>query len=77
MAMKASSLLLAGIAITMTSVGPANAEDKKKPASLTQPSRKAQWDALKSYEECVPFVMQNSWTRTEAWYICSARNFKN
>jgi hypothetical protein len=77
MAMRALSLLFAGLAVTIILIPPATAAVGKKPImEQTVAERRARWKALTSYTDCTQMVMENSWTPVEAWYICNARGFK-
>jgi hypothetical protein len=76
MAMRASSLLVAGLAAAIVSIAPANAEIGKKSAAVSQTTYKA-WNELTNYVDCKAFAKQYGWADWEGWYGCNTRRFKN
>jgi hypothetical protein len=74
--MRASSLLVAGLAAAIVSIAPANAEIGKKPAAVSQTAGKT-WKELTNYVDCKAFAKQNGWADWEGWYGCNARHFKD
>jgi hypothetical protein len=76
MAMRASSLLVAGLAVAIVSIAPAKAEIGKKPAAVSQTTGKA-WKELTNYVDCKAFAQRYGWADWEGWYGCNSRRFKN
>jgi hypothetical protein len=77
MAMRASSLLVAGLAAAIVSIAPANAEKiDKKSAAVSRATYKA-WNELTNYVDCKAFAKQYGWSDWEGWYGCNTRHFKN
>lgn len=74
--MRASSLFLAGLAAAIISSAPANAQDAKKPAAVSQADSRT-WKQLTNYVDCKDFARGRGWTDLEGWYGCTARKFKN
>jgi hypothetical protein len=77
-AMRASSLLVAGLAAAIISIAPANAQNVqsaqngKKLQTLSEPNMKARWKAVTTYVECKEMVRGMGWTDWEGWYGCNA-----
>jgi hypothetical protein len=78
MAMRASSLLFAGLAAAIISIAPANAQnvqtaqDGKKLQTISEPNMKARWKAVTTYVECKEMVRGMGWSDWEGWYGCNA-----
>jgi hypothetical protein len=86
-AMKASLLFVAGLAIAISSIAPANAAPVH--ATGNAPSDGCSWAAgfkfstcknvgnWKSYSECKEAVAKAAWRDLESWWYCSSMGFKN
>ena len=77
--MSAPSFLFLGLAATIISIAPANAQNARKPPSaLAQPTASAdeRWKALTTYADCKKLVVELGWSDWEGWYGCNTRNFK-
>jgi hypothetical protein len=84
--MKTSSLFVAGLAVAILSITPANAEknrkneDSYKCSTTTFPVLSAvqcNKPVAKSYVECVEITTQKGWRGSDAWWGCSSQGFKN
>jgi hypothetical protein len=84
-AMKAASLFVAGAAVAILSIAPANAESKYlatttgncsttsdivSPVQCTKP-------VARNYVECTEMVRKNGSRASDAWWWCSNQGFKN
>jgi hypothetical protein len=86
MAMKAASLFVAGLAVAISSIAPANA-DKNENNKIIYGCSVTTWPSISalqcskpkatSYVECTKMVTQNGWRGSDAWWICSNQAFKN
>jgi hypothetical protein len=79
--MKAPSFLVAGLAVTILSIAPANADDKCSSTTwpvmsqcTTRPT--AYKYAASTYLECKTKVAQTGWDPSAAWWYCSSQGFK-
>jgi hypothetical protein len=77
--MKTSSLFVAGLAVAILSIAPANAERKKdnKNNSDCAPSNCQGKFKPTSYAECMALGNKRSWDANTASWYCSNQGFKN
>ena len=85
--MKAASLFVAGLAIAISSIAPANAAPVRTTGNA--PSVGCSWAGgwnfsrcknvgnWKSYSECKEGVAKTGWRDFESWWYCSSVGFKN
>jgi hypothetical protein len=77
--MKISSLFVAGLAIAILSIAPANAEKNKisKNNSDCAPSTCQGKFKPASYAECMALGNKRAWDTNTAWLYCSNQGYKN
>jgi hypothetical protein len=83
--MRASSLIVAGLAVTIILIAPASSapiarDGGKKIVLLTEkrlPEIRARWFGATTYLDCMSVVRELGWSDWEGWYGCNARKFKN
>jgi hypothetical protein len=78
--MKASSLFVAGVALAIWSIAPANATDANKCSSTTYPVNSAVqcWKpTAATYTECVKIITDKGWRASDAWWGCTNQKFKS
>jgi hypothetical protein len=79
--MKASSLFVASLAVAITSIAPANAEDCRCttttwPGFSAAPCGCARTQKVSSYAECTTAGMKTGARGPEVWWYCSGQGFK-
>lgn len=84
--MKAASLFVVGLAVSILSIEPANAERNQKIADTYKCSTTT-WPNISpfqcnkpvahSYVECVKMITDKGWRGSDAWWGCSNQAFKN
>jgi hypothetical protein len=77
--MKAASLFVAGLAVAILSIAPANA-DTSKCSTTTYPSNSAvqcNKPAAHNYAECVKMITDKGWRGSDAWWGCTNQKFKS
>jgi hypothetical protein len=86
--MKTSLLLVAGLAIAVLSIAPANADWRTpRTASASVGCSGGVWPSLstscknwgnyKTYAECTTDGVKNGWRSADVWWYCSSLTFKN
>jgi hypothetical protein len=78
-AMKTASLFVAGLAVAILSIAPANA-DPDKCSNTTYPANSAVqcWKPTAAhYAECVKIIMGKGWRDYDAWWTCTNQKFKS
>ena len=84
--MKATSLFVAGLAIAILSIAPANAQknqisqDTYKCSTTTYPVHSAEQcnkPVATSYVECTKMLMDKGWRASDVWWGCTNQKFKN
>jgi hypothetical protein len=87
--MKAASLFVAGLAVAILSIAPANARSKpvapasadlNKCSSTTYPANSAVqcWKpTAANYAECVKILSDKGWRASDTWWTCTNQKFKS
>jgi hypothetical protein len=85
--MKAASFFLAGLAVAISSIAPANAEKNILKNEDTYKCSTTTWPVISavqcnkplatSYFECTKMVTDKGWRASDAWWGCSNQGFKN
>ena len=76
--MKAASLFVAGLAVAILSIAPANADHKCSVTTWPMHSAvQCSKPAAKSYAECQSMVRKNGADNSVAWWWCSNQGFKS
>jgi hypothetical protein len=77
--MKGASLFIAGLAVAISSIAPANADELNKCSVTTWPVSSAVqcWKpAAANYVECVRMITDKGWRPSDAWWTCTNQKFK-
>jgi hypothetical protein len=77
--MKTSSLFVAGLAVAILSIAPANA-DANKCSTTTYPVNSAVqcWKpTAANYAECVKILTDKGWRGPDTWWTCTNQKFKS
>jgi hypothetical protein len=90
--MRAASLFVAGLAVAMLSIVPANAQSKSKPVAtalatttgncstttdFTVSPMPCTKPGARNYVECTERVAKNGARASDAWWWCTNQGFKN
>jgi hypothetical protein len=85
--MKAASLFVAGLAVAILSIAPANAQTKpiapadlNKCSSTSYPAHSAVqcWKpTAANYTECVKILTDKGWRASDTWWTCTNQKFKS
>jgi hypothetical protein len=77
--MKTASLFVAGLAVAILSIAPANA-DPNKCSTTTYPANSAVqcWKpTATNYAGCVKIFTDKGWRDSDAWWTCTNQKFKS
>jgi hypothetical protein len=77
--MKAASLFVAGLAVAILSIAPANAQSNKC-SSTSYPAHSAVqcWKpTAANYTECVKILTDKGWRASDTWWTCTNQKFKS
>jgi hypothetical protein len=77
--MKTASLFVAGLAVAILSIAPANA-DLNKCSTTTYPVNSAVqcWKpTAANYAECVKILTDKGWRGPDTWWTCTNQKFKS
>jgi hypothetical protein len=77
---KTVSLLVASLAVVISSSAPANAVDPNKCSTTTYPAHSAVqcWKpTAANYTECVKILTDKGWRGPDTWWTCTNQKFKS